>query len=268
MIELKTNCKYALVFPTSMGVRLTPPDGQPFHCSDTFRMYATSAESNVGSVSSYLGLPVKILTAFVKGSPISRFIKDNLASRHMDYEGPDVEQGDPWGYRHQFNLADSGTGSRGPRVQNDRAGEVGRTLNVKDFDLERIFAEEGVQIVHLSGLVGALSEDSSRFCLDIARTAVAAVQHRAEHGRWPEEPPLALVDPFTGTPMRYEVEGDTLRIWSVGRNLKDDGGVSARRPIEGDIVFELPLPPRPTTRPTSRPTTKPATRSATKPTDQ
>jgi 2-dehydro-3-deoxygluconokinase len=170
-IELKKNCAYALLVPTSMGVRLTPENGQPFHCSDRFIMQVTSAESNVASVSSYLGLPVKILTAFVKGSPIARMIKDNLASRHMDYEGPDVPQGGPWGYRHQFNLADSGVGARGPYVQNDRAGEVGRTLNVKDFDLDRIFGGEGVQIVHLSGLIGALSPDTSRFCLDLARAA-------------------------------------------------------------------------------------------------
>ena len=52
--------------------------------------------------------------------------------------------GGPWGYRHQINIADSGFGSRGPRVFNDRAGEVGRTLNVKDFDLERIFGKENV----------------------------------------------------------------------------------------------------------------------------
>ncbi|MDI9443728.1 MAG: PfkB family carbohydrate kinase, partial [Planctomycetota bacterium] len=111
------------------------------------------------------------LTTFVKGSPIARFIKDNLASRHMDCEGREVEQGGPWGYRHQFNLADSGCGSRGPRVHNDRAGEVGRTLNVNDFDLERIFGREGAQIVHLSGLIAALSPETGTFCLEIARAA-------------------------------------------------------------------------------------------------
>lgn len=61
------------------------------------------------------------------------------------------------GYRHQFNIADSGFGMRGPRVHNDRAGEVGRTLDVKDFDLERIFGQEGVAILHVSGLIAALS---------------------------------------------------------------------------------------------------------------
>ncbi len=170
-MELKKNCKYALVVPTSMGVRITPVEGQPVHSSDTFKMQATSAETNVASIASFLGLPVKVLTTFVKGSPIAKFIKSNLRSRFMDYEGPEVEQGGPWGYRHQFNIADSGYGSRGPRVQNDRAGEVGRTLNVKDFDLDRIFGDEGVQIVHLSGLIGALSPETSQFCLELARAA-------------------------------------------------------------------------------------------------
>jgi 2-dehydro-3-deoxygluconokinase len=170
-IEVKKNFVYSLIVPTSMGVRITPLNGQPTHCSDTFHMQATSAESNVVSVSSYLGLPVKILTTFVKDSPIARLIKDNLASRHIMYEGKEVEQDGPWGYRHQFNIADSGYGSRGPRVQNDRAGEVGKTLNVKDFDLDKLFFTEGVQILHLSGLIAALSPDAGNFCLELARVA-------------------------------------------------------------------------------------------------
>jgi len=170
-IELRKDFTYSLIVPTSMGVRITPVNGQPVHSSDTFTMQATSAETNVASISSYLGLPVKVLTTFVKGSPIAQFIKSNLASRHMTYEGNEVSQGDPWGYRHQFNIADSGYGSRGPRVHNDRAGEVGRTLNVKDFDLDRIFGKEGVQILHLSGLIAALSPETSIFCLELARAA-------------------------------------------------------------------------------------------------
>ncbi len=170
-IKLKKDFIWSLVVPTSMGVRITPVNGQPVHSSNIFQMQATSAESNVASIPSYLGLPVKILTTFVKDSPIARFIKDNLASRHISYEGREVEQGGPWGYRHQFNIADFGYGSRGPRVQNDRAGEVGRTLNVKDFDLNRIFEKEGVQILHLSGLISALSPETGKFCLELARAA-------------------------------------------------------------------------------------------------
>lgn len=170
-LPLRADAVTALLTPTSMGLRLTPPNGQPFHAATQLMLQVTSAESNVVSVSSYLGLPVKILTKFVDGSPVSQLIRDNLASRHISVEGASIPQGDPWGYRHQFNLADSGFGSRGPRVHNDRAGEVGRTMKPSDFDLDRIFAKEGVKIVHLSGLIAALSPETSQLCLEIARIA-------------------------------------------------------------------------------------------------
>ena len=171
MLQLKKECKYSLIVASSMGVRITPVNAQPVHSSKIFEMQATSAETNVASISSSLGLPVKVLTTFVKDSPIAAFIKSDLRARNIDFEGPEIPQGGPWGYRHQFNIADSGFGLRGPRVQNDRAGEVGKTLNVKDFDLERIFAKEGVQIMHLSGLIAALSPETSDFCLQLARYA-------------------------------------------------------------------------------------------------
>ncbi len=170
-MQLRKDFTYSMVVPSSMGVRITPANNDPVHCSDTYMMQATSAETNVASISSYLGLPVKVLTTFVKDSPIAAFIKSSLLSRRILYEGKEVPQGGPWGYRHQFNIADTGFGSRGPRVHNDRAGEVGLTLNAKDFDLDRLFGREGVQVLHLSGLIGALSHDTSIFCLELARAA-------------------------------------------------------------------------------------------------
>lgn len=82
-----------------------------------------------------------------------------------------MEQGGPWGYRHQFNIADSGFGLRAPRVWNDRAGEVGRTLSIDDFDVERIFGQEGVGILHLSGLIAAMSHETTECCLALAKAA-------------------------------------------------------------------------------------------------
>ena len=170
-MKLKENCRYALVVPSSMGVRITPMDRQPVQTSNLFKMQVTSAETNVATIPASLGMKVKVLTTFVKDSPIATMIKGDLRRRNMDYEGVDVPQGGPWGYRHQFNIADSGFGMRAPRVTNDRAGEVGRTLNIKDFDIERIFGEEGVQVLHLSGLIAALSPETSKFCLELARAA-------------------------------------------------------------------------------------------------
>jgi 2-dehydro-3-deoxygluconokinase len=113
-MDLRENAAWAMVVPTSMGVRLTPADGQPVHRSRVFGLEVTSAETNVASIASFLGLSVKVLTAFVAGSPIAALIKHDLAGRHMAYEGPEVAQGSAWGYRHPFNIADSGRGGRGP----------------------------------------------------------------------------------------------------------------------------------------------------------
>lgn len=172
-MELRKDAKWSLVVPTSMGVRITPDNRQAVHVSDRFFLQATSAETNVATVVSYLGEPTKVLTAFVAGSPISALIKADLRKRNMAYEGPDLPQGDAWGLRHQFNIADSGFGGRAPRVWNDRAGEVGRELSVDQFDLDRLFGAEGVRIVHLSGLIAALSPSTSKFCVEIAKKARA-----------------------------------------------------------------------------------------------
>lgn len=163
--------KYAIACPTSIGVRITPAERQPTHCSDTFHMQCTSAETNVLNIAASLGHPCLALTKFIAGSPISAFLKAELRRRNIQFEGADVPQGGPWGYRHQFNIADSGFGMRGPRVWNDRAGEVGRTLRIEEFDIPRIFSEEGVGILHLSGLIAALSPETSAFCAALAKAA-------------------------------------------------------------------------------------------------
>lgn len=156
-----------------MGVRITPLERQPVHISNIFKMQATSAETNALNIVSSLGLKTKVLTAFVKDSPIALFIKSELKKRGIDYEGAEVLQGGPWGYRHQFNIADSGYGFRASRVGCDRAGEVGLTLNIKDFDTDKLFRQDGAQIFFISGLVSALSAELTEFCLELAKAAKA-----------------------------------------------------------------------------------------------
>ena len=166
-----TNKRYAIASPTSMGVRITPLDRMAVQNSNQFLLQSTSAESNVLNIASSLGRECLVLTKFVKGSPIADFIKRQLRARNIRFEGVEVEQGGPWGYRHQFNIADSGFGLRAPRVWNDRAGEVGRTLNAEEFDMDRIFGQEGVGILHLSGLIAAMSHETTQCCLALARAA-------------------------------------------------------------------------------------------------
>ena len=170
-MKVRKNCKYAVACVSSMGLRITPENRMAVHNSNRFMLQATSAETNVLNVTSSLGPECLVMTRFVQGSPMAAFIKAQLRARNIAYVGPDIAQGGPWGYRHQFNIADSGFGLRAPRVWNDRAGEVGRTLSIEDFDIERIFGQEGVCILHLSGLIAAMSHETTECCLALAKAA-------------------------------------------------------------------------------------------------
>ena len=110
------NKKYAIAALTSMGLRITPMDRMAVQNSNMFYLQVTSAESNVLNVAASLGMRTKVLTRIVKDSPIAAFIKGDLRRRNIEFEGPDIVQEGPWGCRHQFNIADTGSGMRGPRV--------------------------------------------------------------------------------------------------------------------------------------------------------
>lgn len=163
--------KYLIASPTSMGVRIVPVERMQIQSSDLFYIKSTSAETNVLNVASSLGKKTLAITKFVEDSPIAMIIRKELRSRGIDYTDVEVPQGGPWGYRHQFNIADSGFGLRASSVWNDRTGEVGRTLSVDDFNLVKIFEEDGVGILHISGLIAALSEQTGKLCLELCEYA-------------------------------------------------------------------------------------------------
>ena len=171
VLKIRDNYRYAIACPTSIGVRITPMDRMGVHNSNYFYMQATSAESNVVNIASSLGEECLILTRFVKDSPVALFIQRELRKRNITYTGKEVDQGGPWGYRHQFNIADSGFGNRAARVWNDRAGEVGRMMDISDFDTDRIFRKDGVGILHISGLIASMSPETTRTCIRLAQIA-------------------------------------------------------------------------------------------------
>ena len=69
----------------------------------------------------------------------------------------------------------------------------------------------------------------------VIRAALAISLHRSEHATPPETLaalvpsflPSVPIDPWNGTPLRYDA-GPMNRVWSVGRNGRDEGGT--RRP--------------------------------------
>ncbi len=82
--------------------------------------------------------------------------------------------------------------------------------------------------------------------LALARTALELQAYRAEEGRYPQSlahfgsatshplPP----DPFSGKSLLYHPQGQGFLLYSVGPNLKDDGGTRSKTgPSQGDLPF-------------------------------
>ncbi|MFO7775500.1 MAG: hypothetical protein R6W89_06845, partial [Candidatus Hydrogenedentota bacterium] len=115
----------------------------------------------------------------------------------------------------------------------------------------------GLANVHVDTTVRTFdSEWRARIRLRLAQTAAAVERFRLEHDRWPED--LSELVPeyldevprdlfcLDDEPLRYVVRPDgSRRIYSVGRNHRDDGGLTHRLDEQGaDIVFVLGAGPR------------------------
>ena len=72
---------------------------------------------------------------------------------------------------------------------------------------------------------------------DAADAAIAIERYRRKHGKLPEKLdelvpeflPQVPVDPFDGQPLRYLIDEEGCRIYSIGEDDTDDGG-------EGDLA--------------------------------
>ncbi len=83
--------------------------------------------------------------------------------------------------------------------------------------------------------------------LDGTMVAIVLRLYRIENGTYPESldalVPTYLdslpIDPFTGQPFIYSVGEDDFRLYGVGRNKIDDGGIGNW--LEGDQIIHLPV---------------------------
>jgi hypothetical protein len=81
----------------------------------------------------------------------------------------------------------------------------------------------------------------------VTMTALALRLYRKENGRYPENLqqlapkylPSVPIDPYDGKPIRYRKLQKGFKVWSVGGNRKDDGGVKVHDWWrKGDLVLE------------------------------
>lgn len=85
----------------------------------------------------------------------------------------------------------------------------------------------------------SLKRDQTQADLDLLRTALELKTYRAAHGSYPPRLPAPGVtvreDVLSGKPLGYRQQGQGFVIWSVGPNLRDDGG---QRPVQPDKIME------------------------------
>jgi hypothetical protein len=102
-------------------------------------------------------------------------------------------------------------------------------------------------IIPATERVAAVAADGDAY-RQLSRLALAAAAHRAKHGEFPAKLdelvpaylPTSPRDPFDGWPLRLQRAGKNLVVYSIGRDLRDDGGAAmdpARH--EGDVVLRL-----------------------------
>ncbi|WFB37038.1 hypothetical protein P3T73_04600 [Kiritimatiellota bacterium B12222] len=80
--------------------------------------------------------------------------------------------------------------------------------------------------------------------VQLAKVAVALHQIRLETGAFPDElsehTQLDLIDPFVARPFQYEKTEEGFRLYSVGPNQTDDGGVKERKSRKDDLLWSYP----------------------------
>lgn len=128
-----------------------------------------------------------------------------------------------WVYRHYAVMTESTTE---PFFRNESA----RTFLHQDLKIPFFYPIARLLVPNLSTVI--LREATIEAHLEAARTGLACKLFRQANGRYPETLaelvpaflPQEPVDPFTGKPLVYKTEGDGFIVYSLGSNLKDDGG--------------------------------------------
>jgi NADPH:quinone reductase-like Zn-dependent oxidoreductase len=89
MLEIKKDYKYALVVPTSMGVRLLPPDRQTVFSSDVFYMQAGASGVGLAAIQYAKFMGAKVITT-IDSPEKAEFVKKLGADFVLDYRHEDI----------------------------------------------------------------------------------------------------------------------------------------------------------------------------------
>lgn len=170
------DCAFDAVALGEVMLRLDPGDGRT-RTARNFRAWEGGGEYNVvRGLRRVFGLRSTVLTAFVDNE-VGRLVEDfiltgGVDTSHIhwaDFDGVGREA------RNGLNFTERGYGVRAAVGVSDRGNTAASQARPEDFDLDRLFGEQGVRWLHTGGIFAALSEQS-------AETAKAVMAKAKEHG--------------------------------------------------------------------------------------
>ena len=115
-----------------------------------------------------------------------------------------------------------------------------------DMSVDNAMARQMAPAVPSEPLTYAAVEASKRLLV----TTIEILKHHRDHESFPKKLPGSgpnTIDPLSGKPLHYRQEADGFTVYSVGVNMKDDGGKfifgqTNIKPRPDDIVFRFRFP--------------------------
>ncbi|MCX7969177.1 MAG: type II secretion system protein GspG [Armatimonadetes bacterium] len=122
---------------------------------------------------------------------------------------------------------------------------------VNDYIAKRYSPRYSLVAILAPTMPGAFEKVNQIYAIrQVTETALSLRLYRSERGRYPESLqalvpkylPKIPIDPYDGKPIRYRKLSRGFKVWSVGGNGKDEGGMKVRNWWEkGDLVLESKL---------------------------
>jgi hypothetical protein len=156
----------------------------------------------------------------------------------------------------EFFLLNEIAGYRGMMLEYDEA--AGLPYSQARAKIERISSMSrdgrwGILQAELSPAIERAAAEAAEAEADVLldRMALAAAAYRSRHGRLPAEPAALVpeflssvpIDPFSGEPMKMRAADGAIVFYSIGADMKDDGGAVEwdKKRRSGDLIFRLPV---------------------------
>jgi len=151
-----------------------------------------------------------------------------------------------------FRICTDGLNTSWPEAMKKHRGIEKQMTAMASGMLSRLKALTAVHLLPALE-VAILSGASAEARQNCALAILAAHRYRLQHDELPgslaeinvlmpgdpDERSVRLQDPFDGLPLRFKSAGGQLLIYSVGRNMTDDGGILDEEELDGDLVYSI-----------------------------